>query len=618
MPYDTEDMQPEDQKEQDPQTEEEQVRAKLSAIKKARKHKEDVEKKYRWKTLIDEYKGKFEMAEGRMDIGILPINLVYAYVKTEIPALYIRDPELKVNPKNRTSVQAAKVLEAVINYIWRTKKIKREIKKVLVDSIIIGHGWMKLGYTGKFGSVEDVTGRYIDTVEEEDFFAYYVNWENINFNLDSIDPPYDCKWISHAVWLTKEEIEKNPRYQNTDLLQISFEDRDDDDHVSTDREFKKGKVRLEEVWDLENQTVCTVSDGVDKYIEAPKQWPLQMKGFPFACLKFNLTNDEPYGLSDVAMFEPQVLELIKVRSMALDHIKRYNRQLVTTPDNISEDEMQKLQKGITGSIIHVQDPSKIMPVPYPPLQTDIYGLEERIKEDAINVSGQSPMERGGSQKTTTRAVSELGMIQQGAANRRSEKVDTVETFVEEVAGKLVSLVKQFVDMPYYVRILGHNSPELQAAVQERASAMQDSAVTNQEGFTFTGEDIEGEFDLEVVAGTSTPLDKAEKLKSILQLIELAPKAGAIPGGPFIGTLAKVFVEEMNMPELIMALEAEQQMKQQQQAQQQQQAEELRQLALADKASQTQIEAENAATRQQKVSVEAIKAVLNARAKGRDK
>ena len=161
-----------------------------------------------------------------------------------------------------------------------------------------------------------------------------------------------------------------------------------------------------------------------------------------------------YGLSDVAMFEPQVLELIKVRSMALDHIKRYNRQLLTTPNNINDDEMQKLQKGITGSIISVEDPTKVMPLPYPPIQTDIYAIEERIKEDAINVSGQSPQERGATQKTSTRSLGELQQMREGSVNRRSEKVDLVEDFVEEVAGKLVALFQQFVTLPYYVRIVG--------------------------------------------------------------------------------------------------------------------------------------------------------------------
>ena len=594
--------------EKDKKTEAEEVSSKLSDIKKARTMRDDVEKKYRWKDLINEYKGQFDLADGRYDMTILPINMIFAYIKTELPSLYIRDPHLKVNPKNKTSIKMAKVLEVVINYIWRYKKLKREIKKCIVDALLIGHSWLKLGYTGKFGTIEDGMGSFMDTVEEEDIFAYHVNWDDITFNVDAMDPPYDCKWIAHSVWMDLSDVKNNPRYQNTELLQANFEDKDvnsSGDIPDADTR-NKGKVRLEEIWDIEHKMVCTVAEGVDKYIEAPKKWPLEMRGMPFSLLKFNFSNDMAYGLSDVAMFEPQIIELIKVRSMALDHIKRYNRQLLTTHNNISDDEMQKLKKGITASVIECEDPTKVLSLPYPPLQTDIYGIEERIKEDAINVSGQSPQERGATQKTSTRSLGELQQMREGSVNRRSEKVDLVEDFVEEIATKLVALLKQFVTLPYYVRILGQQSPELQEAVQERGSTQSQEAVTNQGGFTFTAEDIEGEFDLEPVSGSSTPLDRAELLKTLFQLVELGPAAGAIPGGPFMGTVAKLIAENLDVEELIAALAAEQQMQGQQKQEQAAKEEEMRTLALSQKAAETQMDAENAATKQNKVLVEFLR------------
>jgi hypothetical protein len=586
--------------EKEPKNEAEAVREKLSAIKKARDRRDKVKKDYRWTELINEYKGQFTF---NVDIDIMPINLIFAYVKTELPSLYIRDPHIKVNPKNRTSINTAKVLEEVINYIWKYKKIKREVKKCVIDALLIGHSWVKLGYTGKFGSIEDEMGGYIDTIESEDIFAYHVNWEDITFNDDSMDPPYDSKWIAHSVWLDVDEVKSNPRYKNTDGLTASFED--EKDMPSESEESHKGKVRLHEVWNMEKQTVCTITEGVEKYLEE-KKWPLQMRGLPFSMLKFNFSNDMAYGLSDVAMFEPQVLELIKVRSMALDHLKRYNRQLITTPNNINDDEMAKIKKGVTGTIALAEDPSKIMALPYPPLQTDIYAIEERIKEDQINVSGQSPQERGATQKTSTRTVGELNMMREGAVNRRSEKVDLVEDFVEDIATKLVALLQQFVTVPYYARIVGQDSPELQGAIKERASAQSQSSVTNKEGFTFTAEDIEGEFDLEPVSGSSTPLDKAELMKTLFQLVELGPKAGAMPGGPFMGTVAKLIAENMDVQELIMALDTEQQMQMAQKAEGKEREAEMKQLALSKQAAETQMDAENAATKQNKVLVEFLK------------
>lgn len=597
----------------EPSNQREEVSRWLSKVSAAKKWRDDICEKRRWKELIKEYKGQWDFS---VDIQVLPINLIFAYIKTELPSLYIKDPHIKINPKNRTSISTAKVLEAVINYIWFYKKIKREIKKCIVDALLIGHAWFKTGYTGQFGTIEDGHGGVIETVESEDFFAYRLPWDSVVFDPDALDPPHDCEWIAHYVWLPLENVKNNPRYKNTKDIQASYtkDKYSNSDEVS---DKNSGKACLIEVWNIKTKQVFTIAEGVDDYVEDPKPWPYELRGYPFSFLKFNFSNDDPYGISDVAIFEPQVLELIKVRSMALDHIKRFNRQLMTTPDNISDDEMTKLTQGITGSVIKVQDVTKVGAVPYAPLQTDVYALEERIKEDMINESGQSPAERGASQKTSTRTKAELIFQRQGAENRRSEKIDLVEDFAEDIATNLVGLVKQFATDPYYIRILGANSPELQQAIAERPSAQGAEAVTGQQGFTFTAEDIEGEYDVEVVAGSSTPIDRGELTKTLLQLIELAPKAGAIPGGPLIGAISRMLIDVIDLPEIKLAFEQEQAAQEQQKTKQAEEANEMKQMSMAVKGADSQIEATNAATKQNKVLVDFIKAMADLKMQEKD-
>lgn len=602
--------------EEQPKNRAEEVERWNGKISNARKWRDEICSRNRWKEMIEEYKGHWGELSDSAGIDLLPVNLIFAYIKTELPSLYIKDPHIKINPKNKTSINTAKVFETVINYIWYCKKIKREIKKAIIDALLIGHAWFKTGYTGTFGSVEDGLGGVVETVESEDFFAYRVPWDAITFDPDALDPPYDCEWIAHSIWLPLDEVKKNPKYKNTENLQASYTKADG--RTSEDAVNKySGKCRLTEVWHIKSKTVFTLADGAKDYIEDPKPWPLEGRGYPFSCLRFNFSNDTPYGISDVGIFEPQVLELIKVRSAALDHLKRYNRQLVTTPENLSDPEMEKLNQNQTGTVVLAQDPTKIMPIPYPPIASDVYALEERIKEDMINENGQSPAERGATQKTSTRTKAELIFQRQGAENRRSEKIDLVEDFVENIAGNLVELLKQFATEPYYVRVLGPNSKELQAAVQERASANGPEAVTNKAGFTFTAEDIKGEYDVEVVAGSSTPVDRGELTKTLLQLLEIAPKAGAIPGGPLIGTLARVLVETIDIPEITLGLEQEEQAQAERSKQQAQDAQEAKELSIASQGADSQIEATNAATKQNKVLVEFLKAFADMQSKDKE-
>lgn len=587
----------------------EEVRKWNDKISSARKWRDEICTKRRWKEMIQEAKGQWSTLDN-LDVSVLPINLIFAYIKTELPSLYIKDPHIKINPKNKTSISTAKVLEAVINYIWYYKKIKREIKKAIIDALIIGHAWFKTGYTGTFGSIEDGLGGVVETVESEDFFSYRVPWDCIVFDPDSIDPPYDTSWIAHSVWLPLDKVKKNPRYKNTNKLQANYTKKDAYSTNPDDISNKyAGKCQLIEVWDIKTKTVFTVSDGCSEYIEDPKPWPLVGRGYPFSYLKFNTSNDDPYGISDVAIFEPQVLELIKVRSASLDHLKRYNR-MMQIDTGVSDDEANKLAQNITGTYVKgdISKGDLARPISFPNLPSDTYALEERIKEDMINESGQSPAERGASQKTSTRTKAELIFQRQGAENRRSEKIDLVEDFAEDIAGNLVGLLKQFATEPYYVRILGIQSKELQMAVQERASSQATEAVTNAKGFTFTAEDIEGEYDVEVVAGSSTPVDRGELMKTILQLLELAPQAGAIPGGPLIGALGRIAIETIDLPEVTMAFEAEMQAQEQMKGQQAQQAEEAKQLGIASQGAEAEIDATNAATKQNKVLVDFLKAM----------
>ena len=66
-------------------------------------HSEQYRKKtaefYRWRQLLEEYRGRFYALMQSTDIYVPMINLIFTFIKSEIPALYIQDPKIAVNPK---------------------------------------------------------------------------------------------------------------------------------------------------------------------------------------------------------------------------------------------------------------------------------------------------------------------------------------------------------------------------------------------------------------------------------------------------------------------------------------------------------------------------------------
>lgn len=603
---------------QDPEADE--VRRWMLRIKASEAYRDRMAGRYRWKEIVEEYKGQSNAIQNATDIYIPPLNYQFAYVKTEIPSLTLRDPNIKVNPKNGKSILAAKILTKALNYLWRVNRYKRENKKNVLDVKLVGHSWFKSGYTGRSSVVEDGEKQF-EFISSESFFGYRVPYDAICFNQDSLDPPYDCTWIAHAVWLPMADLKaKDSGYKNTNDLQPS--DPMQPDPLSQNVRQQSGgdkakedpgsdKVKVYEVWDKIQNKVLVVCDQSDHFLRPPRPWPCKFKGFPFSYLEVNDNPDAPYGIPDVFMFDSQVYELTKVRAMELDHVKRFNRQLLVRKNSITGESVANFQEGRTGALIEADiGPNEsinnvITPIPYPQLQPDIYQIEQRIKEDMINVSGQSATERGATQQTSTRTFRELAQMDRGAKNRRSEQVDAVEDFVEDIAGNQIALLQQLADAPFFVRVSGEDPQAVMQELQQRPSALKPGAVTDSTGFTFTKEDIIGEFDIDVVPGSTAPLDSDTKMQHLLDILDKLPALGAMPGGPVIAAIGLGIAEELDIPEVVEAIKQEGQLQQKQQAEAQAKADEAQHLQVADSAAKHQLEAEKVATKQTEALTKAL-------------
>ena len=588
-------------------------------ISASERYRKQMSEKYRWMRLIEEYRGYFMGITDAADIYVPALNLIFAYVKSEIPSLYLRDPKIKVNPKKGSSIVAAKILEKALNYLWRTKKIKRENRKNIFDDLLVGHSWFKTGYTGKFGTVEN-GNKTFEFIEDEDFFGYRIPYENITFNPDSSDPPFDCQWIAHEIWCTEEEAKSNSSYDKSVVEKVQFTVLRADEKAGKTVSERESNLRYDpvtkkakfyEVWDKVGGTKFVLAEGLWEYVSKPDKWPYEMRGFPFSFLRINDDPLNPYGIPDCYMFEDLVIELMKLQAQILDHIKRFNRQLLLKEGAMSDDAKDQFSQGITGAVLEVQTGNGsisdvVTPIPYPQIQTDIYAVQELLKDYIVRISGQSGIDQGGTQKTTTRSLGELTEIQQGGANRRSDKLETVENFIEDIAGNLVALLQQFADMPYFVRISGDDPEKLIPGLDSRPSTERPGSITNPDGFTFTKEDIAGEFDFEVVAGSTKPLNSEQKLQTLELIAQLGPTLGMIPGGPVIQWLGSEIGDELDMPGLKQAILAEQKVAEQMKQEQAAKENQMLSMQAAQQGAELQIKAEREATKQNKMQLEGLK------------
>ena len=261
--------------------------------------------------------------------------------------------------------------------------------------------------------------------------------------------------------------------------------------------------------------------------------------------KFNPLPGKPYPLSDISLIEPQVLERIKLRAGQINHIKRWSRQLSIEKGSMSKQEMEKFSQGIDGAITEREKGSQPpTPIQYAQMQEETFQLDDLIQRDMDAVIGQTDVERGGVARTKTDTLGELKEQTAGTSSRSAKRQDVLEDYLEEVARKLISLIQQFQTTPKYIQITGMSQEEIQQAFQ----GLQSDA----NGFYFTRDDIQGEYSVDVKAGSTLPMNRENRIKVIEALLNPAvAQAIGIMQGPVPPTqtgleLGKELIRELDL------------------------------------------------------------------------
>ena len=524
----------------------------MKRIKRGLQYRDKIRDDQNWKRILDEYKGIYRI--NNSSSRAIPINLVYGYVSTAIPRIYFRDPHMSVNPKGAESINAARIVELDVNYAFKQLNLKTSAKRLLIDAHLFGHGWFKLGYVSETGEMQGDPGTEpSEYIKNEEIFITYVPYEDIIFDTSmSKDPPHDCRWIAHRIIKTVEEMKGDKTYSNTGKLKSNVSTRDSRGDKIEDTQKNDNDTPLFEFWevtDLETNKVYAVADNLDLYLREA-DYLYQMKGLPYAMLKFNDVPNEPYPLSDIYIIESQFLERIKIRSAQINHIKRWSRQLSVEEGAITKEEMEKFASGVDAAVIQRKKGfAPPVPIEYAPMQQEIFALDNLIQMDIDSVIGQSEVDRGGSAKTTTKTKYEVQEQQQGTSIRQAERQDKLEDFLEEVTDKYIALMKQFQTTPKYVRITGMGAQEIMTAFGTLQGVTVDST-----GIHFTKEAIQGDYDIEAKAGSTLPLNRENKIKLLQLTMEAAPQLGIAPGSPASIAMAKSLFRELDEEEISLAFD----------------------------------------------------------------
>lgn len=497
---------------------------------------------------IDEHNGKFGIFFNGLKgkIPVPPINDVFAYVDADISITYNRDPYISINPKAGTSL-GAKLWEAIINYWWRVLRTKLAVEREIMDKDLVGYGFHKVGSEVETeGAEEDLK------LVKDRLYSDNVDWKDMVWNMGSKDVPYDCLWMAQRITKPLSFIKR--KYPAAKTLK-GVRNPEMDTKAYENAEFKDDiqVAVLWEIWDKETREVLLVAEGLnDKWLAPPRPWPDYMDEFPFLYYWDLFAPGKRRPMSAIASWEPQLLEKMVLMGAAVNHSKRWNRQMLVKKGAISSADLDKIERGDDGAIVDYTGAGEldknIKVLDWGTVPVDFYLLMDRCAATQDTVSGQAAFVRGGVTKTQTRTDGELDKIAAGAKGRSDRRVDRFETHLENIARHMMKHLKANFDFEETVRITGEAPEELINALGDHFDPMTKTV-------TFTPEEIEGEYDVEIKAGSTLPLDQQTKMKLIESTIQTL---GSLQGGasPLLQALISELLDAFDMKSLKIAFAEE--------------------------------------------------------------
>lgn len=364
-----------------------------------------------WKRVLDWYRGRYFDFESS-DEQIV-VNLVAGIVELMVPTLYFQDPAIIGRARRPGDERGAKLTEVTMNYYLDELESKKQIRKCIIDAMIYGIGYAKLGWEvdverGLFPVTDQVTGQPLETqhgkpiyedkhgnifLEEGGRFVqvldkegnavppgyaqptlhewirreqpYGIRWSPWDFLKDP-EAKYadlsDARWIAFRVIMPLEEAKAHPLFSNTSSLEGTeivrpelHEVREKQDKTVVDPDIQR--VELFEIWCKEwnpktkqyEMYTKVIARGFDKFLMNRKS-PFVAEGFPVEVLTFT---DDPESANPPSLFrfiESQLKTINDTRSQLATHRARFNRRYLANSNVLDEEDAKAVAKAEDGSV----------------------------------------------------------------------------------------------------------------------------------------------------------------------------------------------------------------------------------------------------------------------------
>ena len=466
-----------------------------------------------------------------------PLNMIYNAVNTLVPNLVFRDPKFKV----RTEVLAyrgyADTLELAVNTLAKTLKLRRELRKAIIDSLFMA-GFMKTGIA--------TSGQYMNLADQciaiGEPFAEHVDSDDI------ILDPMARDWEEQMI------VGNKFRVLRQDLLDSNLYDPDVINNLHAADDFK-GTNRAADFSGSRQEETREMMDFVDLaeiYIPRDKRVitiPYVKGEHPEIILRdvdYSGPDSGPYHMLGYAEVPDNILPLPPVSLWYDLHIlgNRMARKIARQADRLKRvlaydgtavEDAQAIVESDDGEAIRVQNLAGIKEVNFGGTTEDAYSFMQWVETKFSGMANSMDMLSG--QKTDANTATQSEILQTNASVRLSDLQNIVYDFTAEVG----------TDMVFFL----HTDPLIELPLIRRTQGIDEQVV-------YTPEMRKGDFVNYLLAVQPMSMAKPDpnrKVQHMLQfasnVIPAAAQAAQILGpafklGPYLERIAReIDLEEMD-------------------------------------------------------------------------
>lgn len=481
----------------------------------------------KWKESYEAYNGSLFENKTNKAMGNAIPNHIFATVETIKPIMFSNTPKNVVYPKTESAFEKAQMVQEAMDYEWRRTRLIPKILDSLTNGLVYGTFILGLFWNGKdnkgLGEIEPKVispfNFFIDPMAESIAGAEYCMYatyksygELVKAYPEKAEELEGEKLNNVEDDLSFGETKNNVKNQIL-YIEAYLRDYATDTYVEEEEDEETGEKKKYKVTKMKYPNGRRVIIAGDVLLDDGEN-PYNDGKFPF--VEWNCYNvpGQFWGLSEV-----EVLVSVQKEICNLYNSMIANANLMGNPIWIL-DKNSGVEKGsltnAKGLVVRKNPGTEVRREIPPSMPGYINELAEKLKYDIQVISGVYDATRGERPVSISSGVA-IQALQDSSQGRIRLKTQNLEYMLAELGAMWLSRMQQFWTAPRTIRIMGGEYEPDSAPIVIGGQQVQFKVVDK--------DMIDGDFDVEILTGSSMPVNKSARLETLLRLAQTPAEDG---------------------------------------------------------------------------------------------